>query len=133
MLSRAKALLVCACGRERQHPSCPCGSGFTWAVGGSWGGRCGVLPLLSAGAAQGGSEQPLLSAWHLPCPPCAITGVVPAALLLVALCRVIPCLACSVPSENGPSPVGSGHPSCFLLSPFSSLVLSSLTLVRDCG
>lgn len=30
------------------------------------GGRWGVLPLLSARAAQGDSEQPFLSVWHLP-------------------------------------------------------------------
>lgn len=62
MRSRAKALLVCACGRERQNASCPHDFGFTWAmviqaVGGSRGRQHeGVerapgkwcLPLLSA-------------------------------------------------------------------------------------
>lgn len=98
-----------------------------------WEGAGGFLPLLSAGAARGGSEQHFLSAWHLPCPPCAVTGVFPAALLFMGFHRVIPRLACSMHSGNGPSLVGSGQSSHFLLSPCASLAISSPTLVRGCG
>lgn len=57
MLSRAEALLVCACGRERQHPSCPCNPGFTGAVGGSWGAQSSLFSV------------PAISPGHLVLPP----------------------------------------------------------------
>lgn len=93
MHSRAKALPVCACGRERQKASCPRDFGFMWAVvvqavGGSRGRWLegveapqvnGALPLLPAvswvaGAVLGGTEQPLLPACHLPRLPRAVAG-----------------------------------------------------------
>lgn len=54
VLSRAEALLVCACGRERQHPSCPCSPGFTGAVGGAGGLRGAQSSLFSVPAISPG-------------------------------------------------------------------------------
>lgn len=107
MLSRAKALLVCACGRERQHPSSPHGSGFPWALGGSWGQMWCPAPSPCRDCSEG-----LGAAFSL----CLASHHVPPLGWLQQLCcswqfRAIPHLACSVASENGPSLVGSGHPS----------------------
>lgn len=48
---------------------------------------------------------------------------------LCAVCSLVPRLACSAPSEIGPLLLGSGPLSCFLLGLFSTLVISSPTLV----